>query len=163
TTAEAAREEELIGREEILSHLSAMLEAAEQGKGGALLIGGDPGIGKSRLLDRCWELAASRGMKTLASRCHEGAGIPAFWPWTQLFRSYFEVEDASKLPEELTVQLAEASRIVPEIRARVGSLPSLGPLEGAESRFRVFDSVARLFSHTARKSPLAIFIDDLHW
>jgi DNA-binding winged helix-turn-helix (wHTH) protein/hemoglobin-like flavoprotein len=153
----------LLGRDEVIAHFSAALESAVQGRGGAFMISGDPGIGKTHLLEHCADRARGRGALTLAGRCHEGAGSPAFWPWIQIFRGYLESERAPAESRELSSELSELSRILPEVRGRFAGVPEPQALEWSESRFRMFDAASRILLHAARRAPVVIVIDDLHW
>jgi eukaryotic-like serine/threonine-protein kinase len=84
-----------IGREEELAALNADLEAALGGRGGVVLLGGEPGIGKTRLVEELAAAAAARGALVLWGRCWEGEGAPVFWPWIQVVRGYVQASDAA--------------------------------------------------------------------
>ena len=51
------------------------------GRGGVLLLGGEPGVGKSRLAEELLAEARQRGCLTLTGRCYETEGTPPFIPW----------------------------------------------------------------------------------
>jgi DNA-binding winged helix-turn-helix (wHTH) protein/hemoglobin-like flavoprotein len=160
---EQAPEHALLGRDEVIAHFSTTLESAAQGRGGAFMISGDPGIGKTHLLEHCADRARSGGALTLAGRCYEGAGSPAFWPWIQIFRGYFESDRALADSRDLRAELSEISRILPEVRTRFTGIPEPPALEWSESRFRMFDAASRVLLHTAKRTPVVVVIDDLHW
>jgi hypothetical protein len=65
------------------------LDRALVRRGSLLLVGGEPGIGKSRLIDEFAKECRERGMQVARGRCWEGKGAQAFWPWVQLLRSCF--------------------------------------------------------------------------
>ena len=83
-----------VGRERELRTLLDALDAALAGRGSLFLIGGEPGIGKSRLADELASHARARGVLVLWGRGWEDAGAPPFWPWVQALRSYLRVTDA---------------------------------------------------------------------
>jgi len=155
--------DELLGRDEVVAHFKSTLAGAAQGRGGAFMIAGDPGIGKTHLLEHCTDLARAQGRAVLMGRCHEGGGSPAFWPWIQIFRTHFEVEPRSGGSAEPSAELSEISRIVPEVRARFAGIAEPAALEGPESRFRMFDAATRVLLNSSKRRPLMIVIDDLHW
>jgi DNA-binding SARP family transcriptional activator len=86
TTDEASRgpkpaDRGFVGRDEELSELRGGLDAALLGRGAVFLIGGSPGVGKSRLVDELARDARERGAEVLWGRCWEAGGAPAYWPW----------------------------------------------------------------------------------
>jgi hypothetical protein len=69
-----------VGREAELIALTADLEVAAAGRGGVVVLAGEPGIGKTRLAEELAAQASGRGVLVLWGRCWEGEGAPAFWP-----------------------------------------------------------------------------------
>ena len=67
-----------VGRERELAELEAHLAAAAAGHGGLVLLGGEPGVGKTRLLDELAARASLRGMTALWGRCWEEGGAPPY-------------------------------------------------------------------------------------
>src|SRR4051812_28205282 len=70
-----------VGRARELEELRASLDDAAAGRGRLVLVTGEPGIGKTRLLQELAGAAAERGWEVLTGRCWEGGGAPAYWPW----------------------------------------------------------------------------------
>src|ERR1700756_5840526 len=68
-----------VGRAGELAALTADLDAAVGGRGGVVLVAGEPGIGKTRLAEELAARAIGRGAVVLWGRCWEGAGAPAVW------------------------------------------------------------------------------------
>ena len=98
----------------------AASRCARGGKGGAWLIGGEPGIGKSRLLE---ELArASRaGVDVLWGRAWEAGGAPAYWPWIQVLRALLQSQDGAAA---LVVRRARAVAPLVRAAARAATKPA---------------------------------------
>jgi DNA-binding winged helix-turn-helix (wHTH) protein/hemoglobin-like flavoprotein len=154
------RRDVFIGRAEALDTLMAALGEADS-RGGIAVVSGEPGIGKTRLLDEFAALAVEMGTVVLIGRCHRGEGTPPFWPWVQVLRSCFEHFDPWSLPE-LRQELAEAVQIAPELRARWPELAIAATVDTAERRFRVFSAISRVLQAASRAMPLVVLIDDLH-
>ena len=95
------RRDRLLGREPELAELRANLVDAIAGGGRLVLVCGEPGIGKSRLLDEFATQAGAQGARVLWGRCWEAGGAPAYWPWCQSIRAYVRTCE----PEELAAQL----------------------------------------------------------
>jgi DNA-binding SARP family transcriptional activator/type II secretory pathway predicted ATPase ExeA len=73
----------LIARSAQLALIERRFAAARRGEGGTVLVGGEAGIGKTRLVRAAADLAAARGSRVAWGRCMDGTA-PAFWPWTQI-------------------------------------------------------------------------------
>jgi DNA-binding winged helix-turn-helix (wHTH) protein/predicted ATPase len=129
----AEPESSFIGRRRILGELEKALGQALAGDGRIALLGGEPGIGKTRTAEELSANARARGARVLAAWCYEGEGAPPYWPWVQILRSALE-----GLPEP----------------------PSLPP---EEARFRIFDGASTFLRSAAARQPLMVFLDDLHW
>jgi DNA-binding SARP family transcriptional activator len=136
-----AEMETLVGRARELTELLPLVDRALAGNGGLFLVGGEPGIGKSRLAETLANRAEARGARVLVGRCWEAGGAPAYWPWVQALRGYTGTHAA-------------------ELTALFPDLADLTEEDGA--RFRLFDAVGALIRRAAQEEPIAIFLDDLH-
>ena len=154
-----------VGRGPEITALRDAATLAIDGRGGLVLLVGEPGIGKTRLAEELAVDASARGLCVLWGRCWEGAGTQAFWPWIQVIRSYIHEHDISDLLTRLRGQVADISRIVPDLQPEdvQRHVPISAEPEGIEERFRVFESVAALLRHAASRQPLLVVIDDLQW
>jgi predicted ATPase len=153
-----------VGREQELAELRAALGTPARGH--LFLISGEPGIGKTRLADELAAEARGRGVQVGWGRCWEGGGVPAYWPWIQVIRS-FTSSDTEQRRAVLDSELApavvhEVARIVPELRSSAQPVgASAAQVDPESARFRLFDSVATLLRSFGRSQPLLIVIDDL--
>ncbi|MHB8384740.1 MAG: AAA family ATPase, partial [Candidatus Binataceae bacterium] len=161
----------LIGRAAELLELRGALAEAMAGRGRLLMLGGEPGIGKSALADEISAEAAAQGAQVAWGRCSEDSGAPAYWPWTEILRALLRDRDRDWLGATLGVRAALLSSLIPEFAAapavHTGPEPSalatgMGPHEAADQRFRLFDSIATLIAALARDHPLMIVLDDAH-
>jgi predicted ATPase len=131
----------LVGRGPLLAGLRGALDAALAGHGSLVLITGEPGIGKTALVTVFANEAAGRGVRVAWSRCAEGEGVPAFWPWTQVLRA---TEGLPGREDHLAPPAAERTR-------------------EAADRFRIFDRAVRHLAEAAAENGLLAVLDDLHW
>jgi predicted ATPase len=153
-----------VGREREVGELCAALEAAERGRGSLFLLSGEPGIGKTRLADRVADLAAGRGVVVLWGRAFEGEGAPAFWPWVQVIRGLPDAVTPPDLAVQLGADAARVAQLVPDVRERIPSVPSLAAVVDSEhARFLLFDAIARFIKAAAESRALMLVLDDLHW
>ena len=105
-----------VGREAELQQVRAALDQAILGSGGAVLLVGEPGIGKTQLALELETYAKMRGAQVLWGRAHEAAGAPPYWPWIQAVRSYVASADPGSLRRHLGSGASEVARVVSEIR-----------------------------------------------
>ncbi len=151
---------DFVAREAELATLRALLEAALDGERGIALIGGAPGIGKTRMAMELARKAETLGFETLVGRTHGGAGAPPFWPWAQIVRGWA----LSHGPERLA-ELAGAGPGEPELLglapARAGGEPDSYRLPG-RVQFQTLERVSRFFERAAQERPQLLILDDLH-
>jgi DNA-binding NarL/FixJ family response regulator len=152
-----------VGREVELAALAADLDSAAAGRGGVVLVAGEPGIGKTRLAEELATQATTRGVLVLWGRCWEGEGAPAFWPWVQVVRTYVQDGDPAVLRRVMGAGAADIAQVVPAVRDRLPELPAPPPVEPEAARFRLFDSLASFLWAAAARRPLLLVLDDLHW
>jgi DNA-binding CsgD family transcriptional regulator len=135
----------LVGRKAELDRIEALLDAARGGGGAALVIRGEPGIGKTALLAAAREGAT--GMQvTRAAGVESEAGLP-FAALGELAAPLLDGID--ELPE-------------PQARALSAAL-ALAPSEGGVDRLAIFAGFLSLLGTAARRRPLLVLVDDAHW
>ena len=152
-----------VGREFELSQLLTIWEDAFSGRGRLLMLVGEPGIGKTRLAEELHEAIAARGGVVLWGRCHEQSGAPPYWPWVQVFRSYFTQVDAEQLLEEMGTEAASIAQVVPGLSDKLPDIELTVPEDPEQARFRFFDSVTTFLKTASSRQPLVIILDNLHW
>ena len=153
-----------VGRLRELAALEAALAQARDGHGQMVLLAGEAGIGKTRLVEEL--VARARGAAVCWGRCWEGEGAPAFWPWVQVVRQYMRAYAPDEVLTDLGLAVADVARVVPEIAALSGAAPSgeRAAASGREQeRFRFFDGLTGFLRAAARRRPLVLALDDLQW
>jgi tetratricopeptide (TPR) repeat protein len=126
-----------VGRARELGELRAALKETATPRGCLLLVTGEPGIGKSRLMEELASQLSGQGWRILIGRCWEHGGAPAYWPWMQVLRAAgSELEEC--LPSTPTAVDPEAAR------------------------FLLFDAVGRFLGAAAGSGPVLVVLDDLH-
>jgi class 3 adenylate cyclase/tetratricopeptide (TPR) repeat protein len=153
----------LVGRERELSRLTAQLAEASAGAGGLAMILGEPGIGKTRLMDELAEKAWRDGAFVLRGGCFEAEWSPPYAPFAEALGAHA----ASARPEELRADMgpgtAAIAQLVPAVRQALADVGDPPPLQPDEERFRLIDAVASFFLARARRAPVLVCLDDLQW
>jgi DNA-binding winged helix-turn-helix (wHTH) protein/tetratricopeptide (TPR) repeat protein len=151
---------DFVGRAKELDRLAELLERAAAGDGAFVVIAGEGGIGKTRLLA---ELASrSHDLVVLYGRCDEDEGTP-FGPWIELLtRCLADVLDA-ELHTSLAGQAPSLVRLIPELRLRLPALPLEAHGDPEEERRHLFAAVMTLIERLSAQDPLLLVLDDLHW
>jgi len=160
---EAAKpvEDLFVGRTAQLAAMDQVLARSEERAGGFVLVAGEPGIGKTRLVHEAVTAAAGRGYLVAWGRCEEGDGAPPFWPWIQLIRALLEHRDVHAVQAALRGHGAQLAQLVPEVGVLVGEpAPALDP---AGARYRFFEAVGGFVEGLARHAPVVLVLDDLQW
>lgn len=146
-----------VGRSDELDTLNRALDRADAGEPQALLVGGEAGVGKTRLVEEFATAACRRGAVVALGGCVEiGAdGLP-FAPFSTALRAL-----RAALPEELATAAAgqedELARLLPELgEATAGRHDEQGMA-------RLFELTARLLERVAAERTVVVALEDLHW
>jgi tetratricopeptide (TPR) repeat protein len=153
----------LVGRERELAEVIALWRRVASGstEGGLLLVSGEPGIGKTRLVrELVAHVAVSRG-QVLMGECYAEGSMP-FAPFAQMIQEAFA--DASAVDLDLpTFVLEDLITIAPALRTVYPDLPLNPLLDPQAERQRAFESVVTWCTALAARAPLLLFVDDAHW
>ncbi|HVC31806.1 MAG TPA: ATP-binding protein [Steroidobacteraceae bacterium] len=139
----------LVGRQRELGRLRARLDTTAAGKGGIVLVGGEPGIGKTRLLTEMAEEARAAGWRVLWGRAYDGEGMPAYLPFAEALREYVRACPLDPLEEQLGDGAADVALIVPDLQRRVQALAPSPALSPEHERYRFFESVSDFLLNVA--------------
>jgi DNA-binding SARP family transcriptional activator len=145
----------LVGRDVELRQVMLALDEARTATR-VVLIEGEPGIGKTRLVEEAATAAAARGAAVLWGRAFEGGAAPAFWPWLPPLRSLVgRLDRDTELAPQL-VSLAVAS-------SSTDAAGSDAALVTDRTRFELFDAVTGLIAQSSDDQQLMLVLDDLQW
>ena len=137
-------------------------DTAASGALALLMITGEPGIGKTRLAAEVARACATDGDLILYGRCNEEPLSP-FEAFRNAFHNVARLPVGQALLQDEGAPVEALTQVVPEVTDRPG--PSSGPgLVTAEAeRFQSFEAVAWLIASLARRRPLVLVLEDLHW
>ncbi|MDD9967427.1 MAG: AAA family ATPase [Myxococcales bacterium] len=144
----------LVGRAPALRALTQHVKGAAAGRGSLCLVTGEPGIGKTRIVDELARVAPGLGVLALVARCPEEAS-PPLWP--------------------IIAALSGVAGDYPEIAARARALTNHDaeadseataqnpPTEDLGRRFRLIEQASKVLADLAAEHPTLLVLDDLHW
>jgi oligopeptide transport system substrate-binding protein len=181
----------LVCREQELAFLHACWQKtssrarreAEAGRAVFLLIGGEAGVGKTRLVEEFANCLHWQGVRVLWGRCYEFERVLPYQPFAEALRTILPAWTPAELASFPAWTIEEVGRLVPELsdqlvlgdtrpeRSRRGSqgaegrhgrkildVPSLGQEEA-----RFFEGVAQFLAELSSHGPFLIVLEDLHW
>ena len=154
-----------VGRVAELATLSTALERARAGSGGMVLIGGEPGIGKTRLAEEAAAEAVAAGMQVLVGHSYEIVGAAPYVAVVEIL----EAALAAALSGEAFVAgvlgdaAPEVARLLPQLRRRFPGLPAPLELPPAQERLYLFRCLSDSLARLARGRPALVVLDDLQW
>jgi DNA-binding SARP family transcriptional activator len=151
-----------VGREAELERLSERWRDASARDARLVLVAGEPGVGKTRLLGRFAREVHGGQANVLYGRCDEGALLP-YQPFMEALRHFVVHCGPPQLPGQAEPELAELARLVPELRAGAGAAARPAPGEPETQRYRLFEAVSGFFEGVAAAAPLLLVLDDLQW
>jgi len=148
-----------VGRARELSHLRVRWKEAADGRRSLVLLGGEPGVGKTRLAAGLAKELHADGALVLGGRCEEDMGVP-YQPFVEALRHY--VNHAAH-PRRLGRHTGELVRVVPEIAELVPNLPEPLQSDPETERYRLFEAIAGWLADVSVEAPVLLVLDDLQW
>jgi len=154
-------EASFVGRDRELGAVHAALRSALEGAGSGVLVVGEAGVGKSRLVAEAAARARLDGAQIVWASASAPATVRAHGHWAQALRTVAASLEREVVVEDLGADADELARLVPELRSGVALGVPAKP-EGDDPRFRMYDAVASFLRRTAARTPLVVVLDDLH-
>ncbi len=164
TTAPATPAERtpFVGRDTESAELTRLLDQMLTGQGGLVLLGGEPGVGKTRLARELMATARQRGAASVTGHCYEMEGAAPYVPFVET------IEQAVHLvPQAVRAAMGEVApeiaAIVPSLRRTYPDIPPLPEVPADQQRRLIFGGFLEYIRRVAQKSPVVYLLDDLHW
>src|SRR5262245_12932745 len=159
-----------VGRTRELAALRDLLVEIEAGRGQAVGVVGEPGVGKSRLLHELQHALIGRPVRYLEGRCLSfGSAIP-FLPVLDLVRALCGLADGDapetaieKIQSTLTDVGLDVATSAPFVLTLLGLKEGGSGLTGEAIKARTFEILRTMLLRDSRRRPLVIAIEDLHW
>ena len=162
----ATKEAPLVDRTEEMNVLKEAIYRAVHGEGGLVLVHGEAGIGKTRLVRELGAYAQSRGVRVLYGKCpalFRMDGVPPYILWKEVIKDYLETCTPEQLYRVVGYYPAEVAKLVPEISQKLRSIPQSLPISPGQEQNRLFEAVSQLITNISQETPLLVVLDDLQW
>jgi class 3 adenylate cyclase len=151
----------LAGRDEEYEQVQVAWKDAVVGTRRAVLVAGEPGVGKTRLAAELGREVDFDGAFVLLGRCDDGLGVP-FQPFVEALAHVVGHASDDQLATLLGPTAGELCRLVPELEQR---LPGLRPTtsDPETERYLLFEAIAGWLEAQSQIAPTLLVLDDLHW
>jgi DNA-binding NarL/FixJ family response regulator len=152
-----------VGRAAELAALDEALDSAAQGHTTTVLIGGDAGVGKSRLLETWNDRARKRGARVGSGACLDlGESGPAYVAIVQAFRELLGPMDEAAVDGLVGSDRSTLALIIPELSGTTGP-GSDGQRSTPIAQTRLFDRSVRMLERASSDAPVVLELEDVHW
>jgi serine/threonine protein kinase/tetratricopeptide (TPR) repeat protein len=155
-----------VGRDKEMELLHSLYEKARKGEGKVVLVTGDAGIGKSRLLREFKIFTQLQRSHSFTGFVHKNR-TQALEPFYDIFSELINyIGRASDQTRELKFSLAVLFKMFPDVpnKQLKKNLPQLVPLDPQQEKLRNFEALSKLIQYCASiLGGLVIFLEDLHW
>jgi len=152
-----------VGRGAERAQLRRLLDQAASGHGSLVMIGGEPGVGKTRLSEELMAEARQRGVLALTGHCYEMEGAPPYIAFVEMLEATARVVPAVALREALGDSAPEVAKLMPELRRLFPDIPPPLELPPEQERRYLFNGMRDFLARAGRAQPLALVLDDLQW
>jgi predicted ATPase len=153
-----------VGRETERSVIVAAIDRALRGHGSLVMLGGGPGVGKTRLTMQMAEYALRVGFRCLVGHCYERDEPFPYLPFVEIIES--DLAQAASLEDfrrRMGENAAELAQIAPRLRRVFPDIPQPLELPPSQKRRYLFQSVSEAIGRAAQTRSYLYILDDLHW
>ncbi|HEY7040331.1 MAG TPA: AAA family ATPase [Methylomirabilota bacterium] len=158
TTTPGRSSAPLAGRAAELDRLQEAAAAARRGHGRVVVLLGEAGIGKSRLVEETVATTGAEGWRVIVGRSYETEQMLALGVWAGALRTAGPTARREALADLGGAWRAELARLLPDLADSEARAP-----RPSGSELRLFEAVARWLERLAAASPLLVVLEDLHW
>ncbi|HKW21050.1 MAG TPA: AAA family ATPase, partial [Ktedonobacterales bacterium] len=163
TTPTFSQRSTLIGRQREMAQLQQRFADAVAGQMTVALVSGEPGIGKTRLLDEVAARAHAAGARVLHGAATEAEGMPPYLPFLEALGHHIRAAPPDELRAQTGANASILASLLPELHTRLGELHQTHALPPEQARLRLYEAIGALLAAIAQEQPLLLQLDDLHW
>jgi DNA-binding winged helix-turn-helix (wHTH) protein/tetratricopeptide (TPR) repeat protein len=153
----------LIGRDLEFAELKRLLNEALAGRGSMVMIGGEPGIGKTHIARAVLEEAKHRGAVGVIGHCYEMEGTLPYVPFVEVLEYISRMAPREGFRQSLGDDAPEVARLMPELRTIYPDIPLAAQLPPEQQRRSLFNAFRSYVERASRVTPVVVVFEDLHW
>ena len=150
-----------VGRSVELDFAREMLDSAKDGRGSVMVVTGEPGIGKSRLVREIEDLASPSGFFVAIGQNYPGSGTPSAWAWTQIIRQFRASRCFEAISKEPHTYAGHQSNLIDDILSFDEGTDEDRFDDRESARFHRFDAISQFISRASDLTPALIVLEDL--
>jgi class 3 adenylate cyclase/tetratricopeptide (TPR) repeat protein len=152
-----------VGRVAQRAEFRDLLERTADGHGAMVLLGGEPGVGKTSLAEQVAIEAQQRGFGVLTGHCHERHIDVPYGPWAEMLGTVARQTDPQRLRSLAGAHAAALAQVAPELREVLPDIPPVVELPAPQRRWYLFNALRQFITAAAESRPYLLLVDDLHW
>jgi tetratricopeptide (TPR) repeat protein len=152
-----------IGRKGEFGKLADLVKRAGDGSGSFVLLSGEAGVGKTRLVHETEHHARNEGMLALAGRCMLAEGSTPYQPLIEQIEQALRTVPAANLRATLGENAPELAKLMPELRHQFPDIPEPIALPPDQERRYLLHGCGEFIDRAARIQPMLLVYEDLHW
>ncbi|MGD8750447.1 MAG: AAA family ATPase [Anaerolineales bacterium] len=153
-----------VGRRKEIDLFTQVLTQTATGQGRVLIFTGEPGIGKTRVIQEMTSLAYQKGFQSLTAQCYQMEQTLPYQPLIDLARQMMEIDH--RWQQLAPVWLRELAVLVPEMEevaaAAMTTEPPAEELDESQQG-RLFQAIFHLFANMSDQNKLLLVVEDIHW
>ena len=153
----------LIGREAERNELVQRVEETMAGRGSMVMIGGEPGVGKTHLINAVLDEARRLGAYANIGHCYEMEGSPPYVPFIEMLERTSQTAPRATWRAALGDSASEIAKLMPELRRMYADIPPAIELPPEQQRRYLFNAYREYIERAARSTPIVLVFEDLHW
>lgn len=153
---------QFIGRQHELTLIWSQYKVASTGSARVVLLSGEPGIGKTRILEEFTALATDDGATILRGSASDFEAMPPYLPFIEALGQYVHATPPDRLREQVATAPQILASILPELTTRLGELPATYQIPPEQARLRLYEAIATFLEAISASNVLVLTLDDLH-
>jgi predicted ATPase len=152
-----------VGREAERASLTRLIEQTANGQGALAMIGGEPGVGKTRLSEELASEARERGFLSVVGHCYDMEGGQPYQPFVEAMEHLTRVVPIDDLQQWLGDDAPDVARLAPDLRRLFPELADAGEVPPEEGRRLLLTAWSDFLARAAAARPILLILDDVHW
>ena len=153
----------IVGRQQELTAVMNHYEAARGGRARVVLVTGEPGMGKTRLLDEVALRSAQDGAVVLRGQASEAEGMPPFLPFVEALGQHIRMTQEDQLCRQVATAPEVLASLLPELAVCLHERPVPLPFPPEQARLRLYEALGAFLAGIGAPHALILTLDDLHW